>query len=319
MYNIGVDLGGTNIAVAILDEKGKIVKKASRPTLADRSPEVIIADMADLCRQLIKDAKMELKDIHSIGIGSPGIADSEKGVIIYNNNLGFRNTKVREEFQKHLDIPVYLENDANAAAYGEYEFGAGKKYKDFVAITLGTGVGGGVIIGGKIMAGSFHGGAELGHIVLDKDGHQCSCGRVGCWEAYSSATALIRDAKESARANENSALYKAVDGDLSKMNAKIPFDLAHEGDVFASAIIDEYIDNLAIGLLDVINIFQPEIVVLGGGISNQKEALLKPLRERIAKKIYGGPEMFKTKIEVATLGNDAGIIGAGFLYKQYEK
>ncbi len=318
MYNIGVDLGGTNIACAIVDEKGKILKKGSRPTLADRSPEVIIADMADLCKKVMKEQGVSVSDINSVGIGSPGIADSEKGVIVYNNNLGFRNTKVRDEFQKHLDLPVYLENDANAAAYGEYEFGAGSKYKDFVAITLGTGVGGGVIIDGKIMAGSYHGGAELGHIVIGLDGHQCSCGRKGCWEMYSSATALIRDAKQSALANENSPLYKAVGGDLSKMNAKIPFDLAKEGDVFSKAIIDKYIENLAIGLVNVINIFQPEIIVLGGGVANQKEALLKPLRERMVEEIYGGEEMLQTKIEVATLGNDAGIIGAAFLYKQHK-
>lgn len=317
MYNIGVDLGGTNIACAVVDEKGKIIKKSSRPTLADRANEVIIADMADLCKELIAECGLEAKDIHSVGVGSPGIADGKKGIIIYNNNLGFENVNVKEELKKHLDIEVYVDNDANAAAFGEYEFGIGKKYKDIVAITLGTGIGGGVVLDGKIMSGSFGGGAELGHIVINMDGYQCTCGRVGCWEMYSSGTALIRDAMQSARDNINSALYKAVDGDLSKMNAKIPFDLAAEGDVFAKAIIDEYINNLAKGLANVVNIFQPEVIVLGGGISAQGEVLLKPLREKIAAVTYGGPEMFRTKLEIATLGNDAGIIGAAFLYKQF--
>ncbi len=318
MYNIGVDLGGTNIAAAIVDEKGKIVKKASRPTLADRSNEVIIADMADLCRELIEAMSIDLKDINSVGVGSPGIADAKNGIIIYNNNLGFRNVNIKDEFKKHLDVDVYVENDANVAAYGEYEFGVGEKYEDIVAITLGTGIGGGVVIGGKIMSGSFGGGAELGHVVIDIDGHQCSCGRVGCWEMYSSATALIRDARQSALDNINSPLYKAVDGDMTKMNAKIPFDLAAEGDVFSKAIIDEYITNLSKGLVNVVNIFQPEIIVLGGGVSAQGEVLLKPLREKMKKEIYGGEDMLKTEVGVARLGNDAGIIGAAFLYKQHK-
>lgn len=318
MYSIGVDLGGTNIAAAIVSDSGEIIVKGSTPTMADRSYEAIVADMCRLCKDLIAEADMTVADIHSVGIGSPGIPDPDNGVIVYANNLHFKDTPIREEFQKHINLPVYVENDANVAALGEYESGAGKLYDDFVAITLGTGVGGGVILNRKIIGGSFHAGAELGHIVIKAGGVQCTCGRKGCWERYSSATALIREARIAAAANPDSLLYKKVDGNMDSMNAKIPFDAAQAGDVIAQSVIDQYVADLATGLVNMINIFQPEIIVLGGGVSAQKENLLAPLRELMAKEIYGGSEMFKTKIEAAQLGNDAGIIGAAMLYKLSE-
>ena len=315
MYNIGVDLGGTNIAAAVINDAGKILVKGSTPTMNDRSYEAIIADMAKLCKELIKEANLEVEQIHSVGIGSPGTPDPINGVIVYANNLNFKNTPIRTEFQKHLDLPVYIENDANVAAFGEYESGAGKLYKDLIAITLGTGVGGGIIIDHKIVGGSWNGGAELGHMVIKSGGVQCTCGRKGCWERYSSATGLIREAKLAALSNPDSLLSKMIDGELDKMNAKIPFDAAQEGDHIAMNVIDNYINDLATGLTNIINIFQPEIIVLGGGVSAQRDHLLVPLRERIAKEVYGGEALLKTKIEVAQLGNDAGIIGAGMLYK----
>lgn len=318
MYSIGVDLGGTNIAAAIVNDEGNIVVKGSTPTMNDRSYEPIVADMARLCKDLIVEAGLELKDIHSVGIGSPGIPDPVKGLIVYANNLNFDNTPIRAEFQKHMDLPIYIENDANVAAFGEYESGAGKKYKDIIAITLGTGVGGGIIIDHKIIGGSWHGGAELGHIVIKSGGVQCTCGRKGCWERYSSATGLIREAKLAAMSNPDSMLSKLVEGNLDKMNAKIPFDAAKAGDVIAESVVDQYIDNLAVGLVNVINIFQPEIIVLGGGVSAQGDNLIVPLKERMIDEIYGGEVMFKTKIEVAQLGNDAGIIGAALLYRLFE-
>ncbi len=318
MYNIGVDLGGTNIAAAIINDEGSILVQGSTKTMNERSYEPIVADMAKLCKELIEEANLTVEDIHSVGIGSPGIPDPENGVIVYANNLNFKNSPIRSEFQKHLNLPVYVENDANVAAIGEYEAGTGKQYKDIIAITLGTGVGGGVIVDHKIIGGSWNGGAELGHIVIKSGGVQCTCGRKGCWERYSSATGLIREAKQAAMANPDSALNKMVEGDLNRMNAKIPFDAAQAGDVIAQSVIDQYVEDLAVGLVNVINIFQPEIIVLGGGVSAQKDNLLVPLRARMAQEIYGGEEMFKTKVEVAQLGNDAGIIGAAFLYRMYE-
>lgn len=318
MYNIGVDLGGTNIAAAIVAEDGNIIKKASIPTLNHREDKEILKDMAELCLRLVKEANIPEDKIHSIGIGSPGIVDSSIGEIVYANNLNFKNSPVAKIVQQYINKPVYLENDANAAAYGEYESGAGTVYKDLVAITLGTGVGGGIILDGKIVSGSFHAGAELGHIVMVVDGELCTCGRRGCWESYSSATGLIREAKKAAINNPESILNALVSNNLDKMNAKIAFDAAWAGDEAAKAVINQYIKYLAIGLVNVINIVQPEVIVLGGGISAQKEKLLKPLRERIIKEIYGGEEAFKTIIKVAELGNEAGIIGASMLYKLHK-
>lgn len=318
MYNFGVDLGGTNIAVAIVDGEGKIIVKGSTPTMNERSYEPIVADMAKLCKALATEAGISMEEIHSVGIGSPGTPDPVKGHIVYANNLNFKNTPIREAFQQHLNLPVYIENDANAAAIGEYEAGSGKNYKDLVAVTLGTGVGGGVILNHKIIGGTWHSGAELGHTVIKAGGEPCTCGRKGCWETYSSATALIREAKKAAEANPASTLNDLVGGDLSKMNAKVPFDAAQSGDAVAQKVIDQYVKDLATGLGNLVNIFQPEIIVLGGGVSAQKDNLLVPLRAYMANEIYGGPGNFKTKIEVAELGNDAGIIGAAMLYRMAE-
>lgn len=315
MYNIGIDLGGTNIAAAIVTEDGKIIDKASVPTLPKRGYEAVANDMADLCLSLIEKNSISLDDINSIGIGSPGTVDSAKGEVIYANNLYFKNAAVASVIKKKIDKPVYLENDASAAAYGEYVSGAGAVYKDLVAITLGTGVGAGIILDGKIIAGSFNAGGELGHMVISVDGEQCTCGRKGCWETYSSATALIREATNAAQKNPDSMLNKLVEGDLSKMNAKIPFDAAQAGDKVAQDVIDNYIKYLAIGLVNVINTVQPEAIIIGGGVSAQKDNLIVPLKARMVEEIYGGAEAFKTEVKVAELGNDAGIIGAAMLYK----
>lgn len=319
MLNIGIDLGGTNIAAAIVDEKGTMIAKGSVPTLRDREYTEIVKDMAGLAIKLINDAGLTPSDIHSVGIGSPGTTDAEKGLIVYANNLRFKNTPIREEFVKYLDVPVYIENDANAAAYGEFVAGVGNKYKDFVAVTLGTGVGAGVIIENKIISGSYHGGAELGHMVIQVGGSTCTCGRKGCWEEYSSATALIREAGKAAMSHSDSKMYEMIKGDVANMNAKIPFDAAQAGDQIAQRVIDWYIDYLAVGLVNLINIFQPQAIALGGGVSAQKENLLVPLREKMIYEIYGGAEALKTEVVICELGNDAGIIGAAMLYQLYDK
>lgn len=319
MYNIGVDLGGTNIAAAIVKENGEIVRKASVPTGAEREYAQIVKDMAELCMKLINDQGISPEVIGSVGIGSPGIVDAANGVIVYANNLNFKDAQIANTFKKFLNKPVYLENDANAAAYGEYVSGAaGIKYKDLVAITLGTGVGAGIIVDGKIISGSFGAGGELGHVVIDVDGLPCTCGRCGCWESYSSATSLIRASREAAKKHPESMLNKFVDNDLSRMNAKIPFDAAQANDAAAIEVINMYIKYLAIGLVNVINMVQPQVIVLGGGISAQKDNLLIPLKKRMVDEIYGGQENFKTEVKIAELGNDAGIIGAAMLYKLYE-
>lgn len=315
MVNIGIDLGGTNIAGAIVDESGKIIRRTSTPTLPERGAEAVVKDIVNICLQLTQEEGIPMDEIGSIGVGSPGIVDSNKGVVVFAGNLDFRNVTVAEQIQKHIQKPVYLENDANAAGYGEYIYGAGNIYKDIVVITLGTGVGGGIVLDGKIVPGSFNAGAELGHMVMVVDGEPCTCGRKGCWERYSSATGLIREAKKAADQNPESKLNEMVGGDLSRMNAKIPFDAAQAGDPVASKVVEEYIKYLAIGLANVINFIQPEAIILGGGVSAQGDKLIHPLKKRMIEEIFGGADWFKTEIKVAELGNDAGIIGAAMLHR----
>lgn len=313
MYYIGIDLGGTNIAVGLVDDKGNIIYKESVPTLREREYSEIIKDMAVLALKVIKEAGVDLKDVKSIGVGAPGAINSLDAVLIYANNLKFDNVSIRNELNKFIDLPIYLDNDANVAALAESVAGAAKGVKHSITITLGTGVGSGVVVDGKVYSGFNNAAAELGHMVIIQNGAACTCGRKGCWEAYASATALIEQAREAAFENPNSLLNTLVEGDLSKLNAKIPFDAAKQDDEAAIKVVNQYINYLAEGLANIINIFQPEIVAIGGGVCKQGEYLLKPLRERVKERIYCVAGMPITEIKVAQMGNDAGIIGAAML------
>ena len=317
MLTIGVDLGGTNIAAGIvdLDHDYSIIRKDSVPTGADRDASAIVDDMAGLCVSLLKEENLSPSDIAYIGIATPGTADSDTGVVKYANNLPFYDFPIGEELAKRTGISkVLIENDANAAAKGEAVCGAAKGRANSVMITLGTGVGGGIIIDNKVYSGFNHAGAELGHIVIQKDGVPCSCGRKGCWESYSSATALIRMTREKlAAVGSASRMWNMVDGDLSKVSGRTAFAAAREGDAAAQEVVDEYLDYLASGIASIINIFAPEILSIGGGISNEKDNLLIPLKERIKKETYTRGNVKETEIRIATLRNDAGIIGAAVL------
>ena len=313
MYYIGIDLGGTNIAAGLVNESGKIIMHKSIPTLKERAPEAIAQDMIELCKGIMVENNLTEKDIYSVGIGTPGFIDSEQGIIIYANNISFNNFPMGQIMKEAIGLPVYVGNDADCAALGEVTSGIAKGCKNAIILTLGTGVGGGLVINERIFSGSFPGGGELGHQVIIQDGKYCTCGRNGCLEAYASATALIDDAKEVATANPDSILNKLVGGDLSRMNAKIPFDAAQQGDMVGQELVTAYIGYLATGIVNLINIFKPEMIVLGGGVSKQKEKLIEPLVEMVKKEVYAGD--FRTKIDVALLGNDAGIIGAAMLGK----
>ena len=318
MYTIGVDLGGTNIAIGLCDENLNMIDKGSVPTLADRDGELIIRDMANLAAEIIKRNNLTVSDIASVGIATPGAANSKTGVVEYANNLPFLNFPIAEIFKKYLPVEkVLIANDANAAALGEALAGAAKGTKNSVMITLGTGVGGGVIIDGKIFDGGINcAGAELGHIVIVAGGRQCSCGRRGCWEAYSSATGLSRMTKE--KMNElklkgiPSLLFDEAEKD-GKVSARTAFNAMKRGDKHGAVIVDEYIKYLAEGITNIINIFQPEILTIGGGVCNEKEYLTKPLLEIVESEQYTRNNMNKTKVVTAVLGNDAGIIGAAGL------
>ena len=315
MYYIGIDLGGTNIAAGIVDENGSIIRKGSVPTGRTRPSGEIIYDMCMLVKSLLRETRIKQQEIYSIGIGSPGTPDRENGVIIYNNNLGFKDVPIRSEIEKYIDVPIYLENDANCAAIAESVAGAAKDVEYAVVITIGTGIGGGVIINNKLYTGFNGAGGELGHVVLMMGGEECTCGRKGCWEAYSSATALIRQTIRAARENPGSRIHGLVGGNLDKVDAKTAFDAARLGDETGRGVVNRYIEMMSDGLTNMVNIFQPAVVVLGGGVSKEGENLLAPLREKMKGKVYCSEGIVNTRLVTAKMGNDAGIVGAALITK----
>lgn len=315
MYRIGIDLGGTNIVAGVVNDQYQIVTTAKRKTAMPRPAEAIMEDMVTVCREAVENAGLTMEDIAGVGVGSPGACNADTGVVEYANNLNFVNVPMRAFLEERLHKPVCVENDANAAAYGELVAGAAKGKNSCVCITLGTGVGGGVIIDGKIMAGHNFAGAELGHTVIVVDGEPCSCGRRGCWEAYASATALIRQTKRAMEAHRDSKMWEMTGG-LERVNGRTAFDAMRQGDAAGQAVVDGYIRYIASGITNMINIFQPEVLCVGGGICNEGETLMKPLREHIEKERYSQYSNKQTEICVAQLGNDAGIIGAAFLGSQ---
>ena len=313
-YYCGIDLGGTNIKAGIVDGEGKLLNKVSIKTRAERAMEEIIHDMGQLAVDAIKDAGLEIKDIEAIGIGSPGTPDNDEGLLVYSSNLPFNKAPMRKLIREVVDLPVYIDNDANCAAMAEAVAGAGKGAKDSVTITLGTGVGAGVIINGRIFSGFNQAGSEFGHTVLVSGGVQCGCGRKGCFEQYASASALARITKEAAEANPDSLLNK-VKEDFGEWNAQIAFVAMKQGDKVAEKVIDSYTDYLADGLANAINTFMPEVLVVGGGVCGEGDPLLIPMREKTMSRPYFGPGVKKTRIELAQMGNDAGIVGAAMMGK----
>ena len=317
MYYIGVDLGGTNIAIGIVDEEKKIVLKGSTPTNPARDGELIIKDMAALAEKLLKDAKIALAEVAYVGIASPGVANCETGMVEYANNLPFKDFPIAKLFKKYLPVKeVFVANDANAAALGEAYAGAAKGSRNSVMITLGTGVGGGIIIDGKIYSGFNHAAGELGHIVIRQGGRLCSCGRRGCWEAYSSATALSAMTKEKVLECKAQVIPSIMIDEYEangRVSARTAFAAMKQGDAAGAEVVDKYISHLACGLSNIINIFQPEVLIIGGGVCNEREYLLNPLMEKVEHEQYTRSSDKKTKVVIAELGNDAGIIGAACL------
>ena len=310
MYRIGIDLGGTNIAVGVVNERHEIVAHTSVPTLAHRAPRAVIRDMGDAVRAALDQAGLTAGDCASIGVGSPGTCDSERGVVVRAYNLGWHEVPVCAMLTERFGIPARLSNDANCAALAETVAGAAIGCRNMVLITLGTGVGGGIIIDGKIYAGMRSAGAELGHTLLVLDGESCTCGRRGCWEAYASATALIRQTGQAAMKHPESLLAATPAEDIT---GRTVFDAADRGDAVAQAVIDRYCQYVAAGLTDLVNALAPEMILLGGGISRQGERILGPIREYVATHCFGQRQGAIPVIAEAKLGNEAGIIGAAAL------
>ena len=316
-YYVGIDLGGTFIKAGVVDEEYHILAKSSVPSQVDGDDEGLADRIAQAATMAMEQLGLTIKDITSVGVGTPGAVDTVNGVVVYANNLGFRNTPLGKYLEDRLHTSVYLENDANVAAYGEVLAGAAAGYKDVVVVTLGTGVGGGIIIDGKIYRGFNQFGGELGHMVVQYGGRQCTCGRKGCIEAYASATGLINMTKEAMEAHPESALRK-VAPTLEEVNGKTAYDGMRMGDPVACEVVDTYQNYLGAGLTNFVNIFQPEVLLIGGGICKEGETLLAPLREYIAKEAYSIEGQPTCQLRVCKLGNDAGTIGAAMLWKLHE-
>ncbi len=314
MYNIGIDLGGTNIAVGLVDNKHNIIAKRSLPTRAERTAEEIVEDIAALCLEVCRDGGCLISDIATVGVATPGTANGKTGVVEYANNLPFRGFPLAAFLSERLsNATVKIENDANAAALGEAVAGAAKGSDISVMITLGTGVGGGIIIDGKVFSGANCAGGELGHMVIEHGGVPCTCGRRGCWESYSSATALIRMTKEKLAECEKNGV-ETIMSKAERVSGRTACDAMRAGDKAAKEVYDRYTAYLATGITNIINIFQPRVISLGGGISNEGQSLIDDLIPLIKKEQYGGADKpIFTEIRIAKLKNDAGIIGAAAL------
>lgn len=316
-WKIGVDLGGTNIAAGLVDETDKIVDTLSRKTNLPRPECEIEQEIATICRELAARNHLELgRQISQVGIGTPGSVNAQTGIVEFNANFGYSNWPLAQRMVQLLPCSVRIENDANAAAYGEYIAGAAKGARCAVVITLGTGIGSGIILNGKIFSGFNSAGAEIGHTVIEIDGRPCMCGRRGCWEKYASARSLTEDTRRAMQAHPLNMMWDLVGGDLKRVNAKTAFDAMRAEDELGTHLVENYVHYVACGLINVINIFQPEIICIGGGVSREGETLLGPVQRLVDAEDFARDGIRRTRIVTAMLRNDAGIIGAACLGRQ---
>lgn len=311
-YFIGIDLGGSHIAAGVVDSEGKVLAKADTPTLAHRPYQEVVRDMAACCQDALEKAQLKPEQALGIGIGIPGLAEEATGRVIFCTNLGWHDVPLRDEMQQYIKLPVLIDNDATVAGLAESVAGVSRGMSSSVFLTLGTGVGGGIVIDGKPWTGAHGVASEIGHLTMQMDGIPCTCGKKGCLERYCSATALIRMAADACQDEPGSAIMRAAGGDAKRITGRIVIDLAKQGDPLASAIFDQYAEYLSIAINNITSFLDPQMVVLGGGISHAGQFLLDAIRERIPKYL-----MFKTlpfpELALASLGNDAGIIGAAML------
>jgi len=308
-YAVGIDIGGMSIKAGLCRTDGELVAKSVIPTAAHEPFEVVAAEIVALARRVAEQGGVDWSEVRAVGVGCPGTVDSDSGVVVYANNLHWEYAPLGAFLQERLGVPVSVLNDANAAALGEARYGAGKGLSDTVMLTLGTGVGSGIVLGGKVFAGGKGAGAEIGHTLLCQNGEQCSCGRRGCFEAYASATALMKQTREAMLSHPESAMWRYAPT-LDKVSGIVPFSAAAEGDAAAQAVVDAYVGYLADGITNVVNVFRPQAVILGGGVCAQGENLLAPVRARVEQSVYGVKGYAPFVLCKATLGNDAGILGA---------
>lgn len=310
-FYIGIDLGGTFIKGGIVDGKGEILLQDKVPTEKEKGDKGVATNISNLCKNLLKRLNISTSDVVGIGVGVPGMIDSERGEVVYSNNLAWEHFFIAEEIEKQTSLPVKIANDANVAALGETKFGCGKEYNNTVMITLGTGVGSGIVINGKLFEGNRSAGAEIGHSVIIAGGELCTCGRKGCLEAYVSATALIRETKRAMELNKQSKMWEI--GSLDKVTGKTAFDYK-DIDESAKKVVDRYIELLGVGLTNIANEYRPEAIILGGGVCAQGDNLIKPLQQYVNSEIFAKEKGPQVKILIATLENSAGLLGASALW-----
>ena len=313
MYRIGVDLGGTNISVGVVDNDFNIIGRGKMKTNAPRPAEEIFADIAKAIELAVDDAGINMDQISVIGVGTPGSVNDETGYIDYSNNLKFDMVPAKEMLESITGKPCFFANDASCAALGELYAGAGKGHKNLVAVTLGTGVGSGIVIDGKVFRGANSAGGEIGHTVINVNGEHCNCGRNGCWERYASATALISQTKVAMEEYSDSKMWNCAGGKLENVSGRTAFDAMRMGDEIAKDVVDKYIYYVAVGVINIINVYQPDVLCIGGGICNEGETLLAPIRKYCEEERYSKYAKKQTYICKAELGNDAGVIGAAML------
>lgn len=274
----------------------------------------MIAQLATAAQSALNDANTSIENLAWIGVGCPGAINIETGIVEFSSNLFFHDFALKNKLEEKLGKKVFIANDANAAAYGEFLAGALQGAENALAITLGTGVGCGIIINGRIYSSSNFSAGEMGHMVIQLNGRLCHCGRKGCWERYAAATGLKQTTREFMEASQDHAspIWQSVHGDLENISGRTAFDAMRAGDPIGKAIVEQYIQHLGCGITNAVNIFEPEILCIGGGVSNEGNTLLEPLEEYVNREQY--PITGKrTVVCLAQLGNDAGIIGAAFL------
>ncbi len=310
MYYIGIDIGGLTDKGIIINQRGEALASGTIATGVEGGEKAIINNIVELIEGMCKRANVDVNEC-VLGVGCAGIIDSVNGVIVFSGNLDLSNYPLAQVLKEKLGISVKVTNDANAAALGEAKFGAGKEYADSILVTLGKGVGAGIIIGGKLFEGFKSAGAEVGHMVIERHGNFCNCGRRGCWETYSSAPALVAKTKYAMEEDPSSQMWFTYTSQTC--NGKTAFDYM-DTDQSAKEVVDWYIDYLACGLINLANAFRPEVIMLGGGISAEGERLTKPLQQKIDKEIMGGTDFAPVKVVTASLGNMAGAYGAAALF-----
>ena len=316
MKYVGVDIGGTNLKAGLVDENGVLLATQKMKVASIADDDGLAWTVASLVQELAHTVNISVSDVASVGVGIPGTVEIRSGSINYTCNLPLRNVPLRKLFHRYLSIPLYIENDANCAALAEFLVGVGRDSKRFVTITLGTGVGAGIVHNGKIYHGANGMAGEVGHMVIQRGGLPCPCGRHGCWEQYASATALKRMTAAALAAHPHSILAQVVAENEGRVSGQSAFIAARRGDPVGQQVCDEYVDYLACGVVNVVNIFQPDTLAIGGGVSNEaEEQLLLPVQQRVARESIPCGRDRRTRIVKAELGNRAGIIGAALLGK----